>query len=142
MIVRNVTMAEADKLYELMCAYRAEPLDRAAFTAHLQQALEQPGRRVVLAYNGAEAVGFADVEVHLSLSQCANVGYIHDFYVKDVWRCRNVGGGMLLSVTTHLKTVGCVGVYAFCPRVNVKSQEFLEKRGFSKNQHGFWRSLK
>ena len=142
MIVRNVTLSEGEKLYELVCAYRQEPVDKEVFLAHLQTALDQPGRRVVLAYNGAEAVGFADVEVRMSLCQCANVGYINDFYLKDAFRGRNIGGGMLLSVTTHLKTIGCSSVYAYCPRVNIKSQEFLEKRGFSKSQYGFWRSLK
>lgn len=142
MIVRNVTLEEGDKLYQLVCEYRHETVDKEAFLAHLKTALDQPGRRVVLAYNGPEAVGFADVEVRMSLCQCANVGYINDFYVRENCRCRNVGGGMLLSVTTHLKTTGCAAVYAFCPRVNIKSQEFLEKRGFAKNQYGFWRSLK
>ena len=142
MIVRNVTMAEADKLYELVCAYRKSPVAKENFLERLQEALEQSGRRVVMAYNGAEPVGFADIEVRSSLCECANVGYINAFYVKDDWRERNIGGGMVLSVTTHLKTIGCSSVYAFCPRVNIRSQEFLEKRGFSKNEYGFWRSLK
>ena len=90
MIVRNVTLSEGEKLYELVCAYRQEPVDKEVFLAHLQTALDQPGRRVVLAYNGAEAVGFADVEVRMSLCQCANVGYINDFYVKDAFRGRNI----------------------------------------------------
>ena len=51
MIVRNVTLSEGEKLYELVCAYRQEPVDKEVFLAHLQTALDQPGRRVVLAYN-------------------------------------------------------------------------------------------
>ena len=112
-----------------------------AFAQALAQALEQTGRRIVLAFEGPEAVGFADTEVRFPFSECAPVGVIHEFYVREDARGRNVGSAMLVSLTTQFKAAGCVSVQASCARVNLKSQEFLEKRGFVKTRHAFSRLL-
>ena len=103
--------------------------------------MEQTGRRIVLAFEGPEAVGFADTEVRFPFSECAPVGVIHEFYVREDARGRNVGSAMLVSLTTQFKAAGCVSVQASCARVNLKSQEFLEKRGFVKTRHAFSRPL-
>ncbi len=95
----------------------------------------------MLAFEGPEAVGFADTEVRFPFSECAPVGVIHEFYVREDARGRNVGSAMLVSLTTQFKAAGCVSVQASCARVNLKSQEFLEKRGFVKTRHAFSRPL-
>ena len=82
-----------------------------------------------------------DTEVRFPFSECASVGVIHEFYVREDARGHNVGSAMLVSLTTQFKAAGCVSVQASCARVNLKSQEFLEKRGFVKTRHAFSRSL-
>lgn len=89
-------------------------LPREAFAQALAQALEQTGRRIVLAFEGPEAVGFADTEVRFPFSECAPVGVIHEFYVREDARGRNVGSAMLVSLTTQFKAAGCVSVQASC----------------------------
>ena len=133
--------ARRGKFYTLMCTAAGRELPREAFAQALAQALEQTGRRIVLAFEGPEAVGFADTEVRFPFSECAPVGVIHEFYVREDARGRNVGSAMLVSLTTQFKAAGCVSVQASCARVNLKSQEFLEKRGFVKTRHAFSRPL-
>lgn len=132
MILRSLSAPDAEKFYTLMCTAAGRELPREAFAQALAQALEQTGRRIVLAFEGPEAVGFADTEVRFPFSECAPVGVIHEFYVREDARGRNVGSAMLVSLTTQFKAAGCVSVQASCARVNLKSQEFLEKRGFVK----------
>ncbi len=123
MILRSLSAPDAEKFYTLMCTAAGRELPREAFAQALAQALEQTGRRIVLAFEGPEAVGFADTEVRFPFSECAPVG------------------AMLVSLTTQFKAAGCVSVQASCARVNLKSQEFLEKRGFVKTRHAFSRLL-
>ena len=137
MILRSLSAPDAEKFYTLMCTAAGRELPREAFAQALAQALEQTGRRIVLAFEGPEAVGFADTEVRFPFSECAPVGVIHEFYVREDARGRNVGSAMLVSLTTQFKAAGCVSVQASCARVNLKSQEFLEKRGFVKTRHAF-----
>lgn len=141
MILRSLSPPDAEKFYTLLCAAVGRELPREAFAQTLAAALEQPGRRIVLAFEGTEAVGLADTEVRCPLSECAPVGVIHEFYVREDARGRSVGSALLLSLTTQFKAAGCVSVQASCARVNLKSQEFLEKHGFVKTRHTFCRSL-
>ncbi len=142
MILRSLSAPDAGKVYA-RCGYGGGPdYQRGRVSAQaLAQALEQTGRHIVLAFEGPEAVGFADTEVRFPFSECAPVGVIHEFYVREDARGRNVGSAMLVSLTTQFKAAGCVSVQASCARVNLKSQEFLEKRGFVKTRHAFSRPL-
>ena len=80
MILRSLSAPDAEKFYTLMCTAAGRELPREAFAQALAQALEQTGRRIVLAFEGPEAVGFADTEVRFPFSECAPVGVIHEFY--------------------------------------------------------------
>ncbi|MFQ7003102.1 MAG: GNAT family N-acetyltransferase [Ruthenibacterium lactatiformans] len=91
MILRSLSAPDAEKFYTLMCTAAGRELPREAFAQALAQALEQTGRRIVLAFEGPEAVGFADTEVRFPFSECAPVGVIHEFYVREDARGRNVG---------------------------------------------------
>lgn len=141
MLLKPACAADADRLYALVSEYRGMPPAREIFDAYFAEALTQEGRRIILAYQGTEPAGFADAEVRRSLCEGARVGVIHDFFVREPLRRHNIGGGMLLSLTTYFKTAECAAVHAFCPRVSISSQEFLEKRGFAKAQHAFVREL-
>ena len=58
MILRSLSAPDAEKFYTLMCTAAGRELPREAFAQALAQALEQTGRRIVLAFEGPEAVGF------------------------------------------------------------------------------------
>lgn len=141
MILRAFAPADAQALYELACLSAGDVLPREAFAQTLTALAEQPDRRLSLAFEGGRAVGFADVELVLSLSRCARVGVIHELYVREDARGAGVGSAMLVSLTTQLRGAGCAAVQASCARVNVRSQEFLERRGFVRARHGFVRSF-
>ena len=141
MLVRNVTMEEADQLYPLICLSVRKELDREQFQTYLMQALEKPTRRILLGYDGGIPVGFVDAEVRASLSDCALVGCIHSLFVREECRGRGVGTGLLMNLSTQMKKMGCTMMTATSSRVNVRSQEFLEQRGFLRSQYAFTRDL-
>lgn len=141
MLVKTATIEDANTFYALLCEYRQTELPRDVFDMFFTEALNQSGRRILLASSGTDLLGFADTEVRNSLSECTTIGVIHDFFVREPSRRSNVGGGMLLSVTTYFKTSSCSSIRTSCQRVNFGSQEFLEKRGFTKAKHYFIRNL-
>ena len=142
MLVRNVTMAEADQLYPLVCASARRELPAEVFRVYLSDALSHGTRRILLALEGGTAVAYVDAEVRPSLADCALVGVIHACYVREDCRGHGIGTGLLMSLATQFKKLGCVSMTATCARVNVRSQDFLEKRGFTRSQYSFIRDFK
>ena len=55
MILRSLSAPDAEKFYTLMCTAAGRELPREAFAQALAQALEQTGRRIVLAFEDREA---------------------------------------------------------------------------------------
>lgn len=142
MIIKPATFADSERLYALVCEQRAEQMPKNIFDEYYIQALAQENRRIFLAHQDGQAIAYADAEVCPSLSECALVGVINDFFVCDAYRRNNVGSGLLLSVTTYFKSAGCIFARARCQKVNGRSQDFLEKRGFAKTQYAFVRDLR
>lgn len=141
MLVRAVTIEQAEQLYPLVCGCARKELVREVFEQYLARALEQPERRILLAFDGGIPVGYVDAEVRESLTDCARVGVVHTLYVREECRGRGVGTGLMLHLSTQMKKLGCLLMSAASSRVNVRSQEFLEQRGFSRTQYGFTRDL-
>ena len=141
MFVRRATMQEADGLYALACGAARRELPRNVFDALLTDALRRSSRRILTASENGEVMGYVDAELRPSLTQCAMVGVVCDLFVKEGCRGRGVGTALMINLATQLKRLGCVCLTADCSRVNVRSQEFLEKRGFARAQYHFVREL-
>lgn len=142
MIVRTVTRADADKLYSLLREFQSGFPPRAVFDPYFEDALAQPHRRIAIAYDNEEPVAFADAQVRLALDVCAPVGVIHTFFVREAYRRKGIGTGLLMNVNTWFQREGCAAATATCARVNVNSQNFLERRGYNKARYGFLKKLK
>ena len=111
------------------------------FDAYYALALEDPTRRLLIAWEGDEAVGFADAQQRDSLMLGKKVGVIQDFFVREDRRRRNVGAALLVTLTTQLKAAGCAAITASCRKVDGSSQDFLEKRGLLQERYGIVRTM-
>ena len=133
MVARKARLEDAAALYGLVCLYSRAAPPREVFDAYYALALEDGARRLLIAWEGDEAVGFDDAQQRDSLMLGKKVGVIQDFFVREDRRRRNVGTALLVTLTTQLK--------ASCRKVDGSSQEFLEKRGFVKERYGFLRTM-
>ena len=141
MVARKARLEDAAALYGLVCLYSRAAPPREVFDAYYALALEDGARRLLIAWEGDEAVGFADAQQRDSLMLGKKVGGIQDFFVREDRRRRNVGTALLVTLTTQLKAAGCAAITASCRKVDGSSQEFLEKRGFVKERYGFLRTM-
>ena len=141
MIVRTVTPDDADKLYALLREFHSGYPGRAVFEPYFAEALAQPHRRIAIAYDNGQPVAFADTQVRRALDLCAPVGVIHAFFVREEFRRKGIGTGLLMNVNTWFQREGCAVASAACARVNVNSQNFLERRGYNKIRYGFVKKL-
>lgn len=67
MVARKARLEDARALYGLVCLYSRTAPPREVFDAYYALALEDPTRRLLIAWEGDEAVGFADAQQRDSL---------------------------------------------------------------------------
>lgn len=142
MVARKARLEDAPALYGLVCLYSRAAPPREVFDAYYALALEDGARRLLIAWEGDEAVGFADAQQRDSLMLGKKVGVIAGLLREGRPPARrNVGTALLVTLTTQLKAAGCAAITASCRKVDGSSQEFLEKRGFVKERYGFLRTM-
>lgn len=141
MLVRTATAEDADILYELLCLYRHKELPRDIFDGILKANRNDAHKRLALAVVDGKAVGFADVDVKLTISTCSLIATINDLFILEDYRRKKYGSGLLMSITSQMKTLGCSYVEICCNRVDIKAQSFLENSGYVKSRHLFVRTI-
>lgn len=137
MLVRTATKEDSDILYTMMCSYCRETLPRDIFDGILKANLSDPHRRIALATADGVAVGFADVEVKLTLASCSLFAQVNDLFILEEYRRQKYGSALLMSITSQMKTLGCAHVEVSCNRVDIKAQHFLESGAYVKSKHLF-----
>ena len=116
-------------------------LQQDLFVEFLSKILENQNQNIWIALEGSVCVGLIEGEIRPTLTHCANVGVIHQLYVHREYRERGIATALMIHLSAQFKKANCVQMTAFSTRVNVKSQEFLEHRGFTRTSHGFTKVL-
>ena len=141
MFVRGAKQEDAQALYTLCCEQAAHALPREIFEAVFFGLLRDSRRRLSVALEDGHIVGYADLQLNLTLARCEMIAVLLDFYVSEPMRGRGIGTGLMISLARQAQSIGCTGSEAGCQRVNVRGQEFLERHGFVRSQHLFSRCL-
>ena len=92
MVARKARLEDAAALYGLVCLYSRAAPPREVFDAYYALALEDGARRLLIAWEGDEAVGFADAQQRDSLMLGKKVGVIQDFFVREAAEGRGLCG--------------------------------------------------
>lgn len=142
MYVRAATEEDLPALYALCAAAAGGAMPQPLFTGVLRAVLSDKRRRVMIAFEGERAVGYGDLQAELLLSSCTFAGFLQELYVEEPMRGKNIGTGMLIALSGQAKALGCTELRASSSRVNLKTQNFLERHGFVKTQHLFSKPLK
>lgn len=142
MNVRSADEQDLPQLYELCCSAAGRKLPRDVFEGIFRASAGDAGRRLFVAVEGDTVVGWADIQVRLLLSSCRLDAVLNEFYIKEDHRGFGAGTGLLIAMMNQAKKIGCRAVLADSTRVNLKSQEFLERHGFVRTQHRFEKEIK
>ena len=86
MFVRSAKEEDLDGLYDLCCEQAARVLPRDVFTAVFRAAAKDAHRRLVVAIEDEQIVGYADMQLSLLLSHCALAAVFNEFYVREALR--------------------------------------------------------
>lgn len=134
--VRPATLADLDALAPLFDAYRvfyAQPSDPARARHFLRERLERGESEVLLAFDGARAVGFTQLYPMFTSVSTARLYVLNDLFVAPEGRRRGAGRALLAAAAAHARTRGAVRLVLSTARTNVAGQALYESAGWQRD---------
>ena len=114
---------------------------REVFDAYYALALEDPYRRLLIAWEGDEAVGFADAHQRDSLMLGKKGGCNSGFFVREDRRRRNVGTALLVTPYHAAESRRLCSHYGILPEGGWLQPGFFGKARLLKERYGFVRTM-
>jgi GNAT superfamily N-acetyltransferase len=118
---------------ELLLAQLREheiPVGLAHVTRRMQQAAASGEPLVLLAHEGATAVGVAYVSFAQPLEHVGTVTWLEELYVRPASRGRGIGARLLAAVRAEAEARGCVAVELQTKRGHERAGNLYRRAGF------------
>lgn len=137
--MNNLEISQADPtrlgdLVGLLDAYRVfygQPSDPAAAEAFLADRLEQHDSLLLIADQGAAAVGFTQLYPSYSSVAMQRVWIVNDLFVSPEARRRGVGRQLLEAAARHAEQSGAARLSLATARDNLAGKSLYEGAGWS-----------
>ena len=100
----------------------------------LMQIIQQDDAAFILAYEGGNAVGFAQCQLrydYVEGTESSPVGYLEGIYVADGCRKQGIAGKLLTACENWAKAQGCAEFASDCELDNQQSLQFHLRAGFA-----------
>jgi GNAT superfamily N-acetyltransferase len=132
--VRQAVLSDLDELAALFDAYRVfqgRPSDPAAARAFLRERFDHGESVVFMAFDGARAIGFAQLYPSFSSVAMQRVFILNDLFVHADGRRRGVASALLAAVERHAGSLGAVRVTLNVARDNLPGQALYAAQGWT-----------
>jgi ribosomal protein S18 acetylase RimI-like enzyme len=140
MIVRRATAADLPALVPLFDRYRqfyGQPTDAPRAYAFLAERFLRDESVVLLAFDGAEAIGFVQLYPSFSSIRTAPLVILNDLYVEPSARRAGAGQALVEAATNHAKGQGACGLILSTAVTNAPAQALYERLGWVRDT-GFY----
>jgi ribosomal protein S18 acetylase RimI-like enzyme len=140
MIIRQATAADLPALVPLFDGYRqfyGQPADAPRAYAFLAERFLRDESVVLLALDGAQAIGFVQLYPSFSSIRTAPLIILNDLYVDPSARRCGAGQALVDAATTHAKSQGAAGLILSTAVTNTPAQALYERLGWVRDT-GFY----
>lgn len=131
-MIRKADIRDADTLPELMRRLWPEHTT-AELGGELTALLRREDAAVFLAYDGGEAVGFAQCGLrhdYVEGTRTSPVGYLEGIYVAEACRQKGIARALLAACEDWARSAGCTEFASDCELENGASLRFHLRTGF------------
>lgn len=142
MFVRAAKESDLPRLYPLVCAAAGRPLPQEVFAAICRGIFADRLRRLVVATEGEELLGYGELQARLDLARCCVTAEVCQLYVRPENRGARVGTALLLALFREGKILKADRLMANCSRVDLKNQAFFERHGFVRSMYQYEKPIK
>lgn len=133
--IANATASDVDALAPLFDGYRQfyhQPSDVAAARSFLQERLARGDSVILIARNGAAALGFVQLYPSFSSVSMCPIWILNDLYVAGDVRGRGVAAALLSAAVRHAKRTGAGRLELETGMDNVAAKTLYERMGWTK----------
>jgi GNAT superfamily N-acetyltransferase len=134
--VRQAILSDLDELATLFDSYRVfqgRPSDPAAARAFLRERFDHGESVVFMAFDGRQALGFAQLYPSFSSVALQRVFILNDLFVHASGRRRGVASALLAAVERHAWSLGAVRVSLNVARDNLAGQALYAAQGWTQD---------
>ena len=132
-MIQKAEMKDLSALAELACQLWPHH-GREEMAEELMQINQQDDAAFFLAYEGGNAVGFAQCQLrhdYVEGTESSPVGYLEGIYVADGYRKRGIARKLLSACENWAKAQGCAEFASDCELGNKQSLQFHLRVGFA-----------
>lgn len=134
---RQASVADLDLLAPLFDGYRqfyrGAP-DLAGARAFLQARLERKESVILLAEDGAHAVGFTQLYPSFSSLSMGSTFVLNDLFVVQAARKRGAGAALLTAAVHYARSAGAIALSLSTARDNATAQSLYRALGWQQDQ--------
>jgi len=141
MRILKATMNDLDYLAELFDLYRIfykKKSDLSAAKDFIKERLSNKESVIFMAFDGQDAVGFAQLYPTFSSLSMEKSWVLNDLYVKKTVRGKGFGEKLLRRAIAFVEETGAKGVLLETDEDNLIAQSLYEKTGFIKETNYFY----
>jgi GNAT superfamily N-acetyltransferase len=138
--VRRAAAKDLAAVAPLFDAYRqfyGRPADLEGARRFLGERLDRGDSVVLLAFDGAEAVGFTQLYPSFSSASMAKIFVLNDLFVKPQGRRRGVGSALLQAAADFGRSEGAVRLTLSTGVANSTAQSLYEQTGWKRDADFF-----
>jgi GNAT superfamily N-acetyltransferase len=138
--VRRAAAQDLAAVAPLFDAYRqfyGRPADLEGARRFLGERLDRGDSVVLLAFDGAEAVGFTQLYPSFSSASMAKIFVLNDLFVKPQGRRRGVGSALLQAAADFGRSEGAVRLTLSTGVANSTAQSLYEQTGWKRDADFF-----
>ncbi|WEG12372.1 GNAT family N-acetyltransferase [Pullulanibacillus sp. KACC 23026] len=131
-------LMEASDLFNLYRIFYKQESDLDGACRFLKERIEKEESVIFLAYQGEQAVGFAQAYPAFSSVSLKRTWILNDLYVKKEDRGHGIGEELLTHVIEFAKETGTKGILLETAEDNRVAQSLYEKKGFEREDNRFY----
>jgi GNAT superfamily N-acetyltransferase len=134
--VRQATAEDLDLLVPLFDVYRQfyrQPSDPGRAQRFLRERMEHNQSVILLAFEGAAALGFTQLYPSFSSGAMAPIFILNDLFVAPEARRRGVGSALLDAAASHGRRTGALRLVLSTELTNTTAQAVYERMGWRRD---------
>jgi GNAT superfamily N-acetyltransferase len=134
--VRQATVADLDLIVPLFEAYRMfyrQPSDPERARRFLLERFEHNQSVILLAFDGATAIGFTQLYPSFSSGAMAPIFILNDLFVAPEGRRRGVGSALLQAAAEYGRRTGALRLVLSTEVANTTAQSVYEHMGWKRD---------
>jgi PhnO protein len=137
MVLRNATLSDLHRIYELICELEQNEMPFQQFEQIYSHNINDENVHYIVAGDNEQLVAFGSVHIQRLLHHSERAAEIHELVVRDCYRGQGIGRRLINKLIEISQQNECELIEVCCNRKRVDTHKFYEQCGLNKSHYKF-----